>query len=83
MMRNLASEKYISAECDCSSCTDTLIEGVQKHFEQDTFLRRGVISTSPNTQAGGPPLVGCPRLLIKYIPSYPPYWVIGIGGGHL
>jgi hypothetical protein len=24
-------------------------------------------------QAGGPPLVGCPRLLIQYIPSYPPY----------
>ena len=24
-------------------------------------------------QAGGPPLVGCPRLLIQYIRSYPPY----------
>jgi hypothetical protein len=23
--------------------------------------------------AGGPPLVGCPRLLIQYIRSYPPY----------
>jgi hypothetical protein len=28
------------------------------------FLRRGVVSTSPNPQAGGPPLVGCLRLLI-------------------
>jgi len=24
-------------------------------------------------QAGGPPLVGCPRLLIQFIRSYPPY----------
>jgi hypothetical protein len=24
-------------------------------------------------QAGGPPLVGCPQLLIQYIRSYPPY----------
>jgi hypothetical protein len=37
------------------------------------FLRRGVISTSPNLQAGGPPLVGCPRLLIQNIRSYPAY----------
>ena len=37
------------------------------------FLRWGVVSISPNSQAGGPPLVGCPRLLIQYIRSYPPY----------
>jgi hypothetical protein len=37
------------------------------------FLRRGVVSTSPNPQAGGPPLVGCPRLLIQFLCSYPPY----------
>jgi len=40
----------------------------------DKFLRWGVVSTSPNPQAGGPPLVGCPRLLIQCIHSYPPYW---------
>ena len=28
--------------------------------------------TSPNPQAGEQPLVGCPRLLIQYIRSYPP-----------
>ena len=28
----------------------------------------------PNPQAGGPPLVGSPRLLIQYIRSYPPSW---------
>jgi hypothetical protein len=27
----------------------------------------------PNPNAGVPPLVGCPRLLIQYIRSYPPY----------
>jgi len=37
----------------------------------DTFLRRGVVSTLPNPQAGGPPLVGCPLLLIQYIRSHP------------
>jgi hypothetical protein len=29
------------------------------------FLRWGVVSTSPNPQAGGPPLVCCPRLHIR------------------
>ena len=38
------------------------------------FLRRGFVSTSSNPQARGPPLVGCPRLLIQFIHSYPPYW---------
>jgi hypothetical protein len=37
------------------------------------LLRWGVVSPPPNPQAGGPPLVGCPRLLIQYIRSYPPY----------
>ena len=37
------------------------------------FSRGGVVSASPNPQAGGPPLVGCPRLLIRFIRSYPPY----------
>ena len=42
--------------------------------QQNHFLWRGVVDTSPNPQARGPPLVGCPRLLIQYIRSYPPYW---------
>ena len=33
-----------------------------------------VFSTSPRPLAGRPPLVSCPRLLIQYIRSYPPYW---------
>jgi hypothetical protein len=27
----------------------------------------------PSPQTGGPPLVGCPQLLIQHIYSYPPY----------
>ena len=38
------------------------------------FLRWGVVSTSPKPQAGGPLLVGCPRLLFQYIRSCRPYW---------
>jgi hypothetical protein len=33
----------------------------------------GELSRRPNPHAGGPPLVGCPRLLIQYIRSFPPY----------
>jgi hypothetical protein len=36
-------------------------------------LRWRVFSPPPNPQAGGPPPVGCPRLVIQYIRSYPPY----------
>jgi hypothetical protein len=42
-------------------------------FQIFFFFRWGVVSTSPNPQAGGPSLVGCPRLLIQYIRSYSPY----------
>jgi hypothetical protein len=41
---------------------------------QYTFLRWGVVSTSPNPQVGASLFFGCPRLLIQYIHSYPPYW---------
>ena len=34
----------------------------------------GFVSTSPNPQVEGPLLVGCRRLFIRYIRSYPPYW---------
>jgi hypothetical protein len=36
------------------------------HFLKQEFIRA--------PQTGGPPFVGCPRLLIQYIRSYPPYW---------
>ena len=60
----------------CLGCTKVSVQvrGSCNRFVKDMFLRRGVVSTSPNPQAGGPPLVGCPRLLIQYIRSYPSYW---------
>ena len=33
-----------------------------------------LLAPRPTSQAGGPPLFGCLRLLIQYIRSYPPYW---------
>ena len=42
-------------------------------FLNMNVLQEGVVSTSPNPQAGGPPLVGYPRLLIQFISSYPQY----------
>ena len=42
-------------------------------FLNISVLQGRIFSTSPNPQAGGPPLVGCPRLLIQFIRSYPPY----------
>jgi hypothetical protein len=37
------------------------------------FFWGGVVSISPNPQDGGPPRVGCLRLLIQYIRSYLPH----------
>jgi len=41
-------------------------------FLNMNVLQGGVVSTSPNPQAGGPQLVGCPQLFNQYIRSYPP-----------
>ena len=38
------------------------------------FYGEVLLAPRPTPQAGGPPLVGCPRLLIQFIHSYPPYW---------
>ena len=42
----------------------------------ECFVTRNAftVSTLSNPQAGGPPFVDCPRLLIQYICSCPPYW---------
>jgi len=37
------------------------------------FYGEELLATRP-TPNWGPPLVGCPPLLIQYIRSYPPYW---------
>jgi hypothetical protein len=36
------------------------------------WVLRGRIVSPPNPQAGGPPTIGCPRLIIQHIRSYPP-----------
>ena len=41
-------------------------------LNEDDFYSE-VVSLTPNSQAEGPLLVGCPRLLIQYIRSLPPY----------
>ena len=41
-------------------------------FRNDAFLRWSIVRTSPNPQAGEPPLVSCSWL--QYIRSYSPYW---------
>jgi hypothetical protein len=41
------------------------------HFITSLFFMMSYPHAKP--QAQGPPLVGCPRLLIQYIHSYPPY----------
>ena len=40
----------------------------------ENFWRWRFVSTSPKSQAEGPPLVGCPRLLIQYIRSLSTCW---------
>ena len=50
----------------------------RKHLGYEYFLTfvfslEGVVSASSNPQDGGPPLFGCPRLLIQFIRSSPPY----------
>jgi hypothetical protein len=50
------------------------IRGTFIPFVIRTVLWQGIVSTSSNHQDGGPPLVGCLRLLVQYICSYHPYW---------
>jgi hypothetical protein len=52
------------------------VRGLYERFVTWYVFRWWNVSTSPNPQAGGPPLVSCPRLLIQYICilSYSPYW---------
>ena len=54
------------------------ISPVPRHMYQfrnkDNFCGQELLAPRPTPQAGGPLLVGCQRLLILYIRSYPPYW---------
>jgi hypothetical protein len=57
----------------CLSKESVWIRGFLWSFVTSLFLWWRVVSPTPNPQAGGPPLIGCPRLLFQYIRSYPPY----------
>jgi hypothetical protein len=48
------------------------VRGRLWHFKTSLFVWWGVVSPTPNPQAGWPPHVGCRRLLIRYIRIYPP-----------
>jgi hypothetical protein len=49
------------------------VRGSFKKFRNKLILLRcEVVSTTPNPQAIGPPLAGCPRLLVQCILSYLP-----------
>jgi hypothetical protein len=49
------------------------LRGFVNIFVTSLFFTVRSCSPTPNPKAGGPPLVSCPRLLIQYIRSYPPY----------
>ena len=53
-----------------------------KDWNHETFLWWGAVGTLPNHQAGGPPLVCCPWLLIQYIRGHPPYWRLFVHPQH-
>jgi len=69
---------YQSSSCILVSRHDYALhsrsEASVRVSEQSQLLLWGVVSTSPNLEAGGPPLINCPRLLIQYIRSCPPHW---------
>jgi hypothetical protein len=49
------------------------VRGPSWHFVTSFFLRRGVVSPTPNPPAWETPLVGFPQLFIQTIRSYTPY----------
>ena len=71
--RSVRSHSMCQISCLFSTKNQSKAEALWKFRNMGEFIRRGVVSTSPNPQSAGPPLVGCPRLLIQYIRSQPPY----------
>jgi len=76
LLRNLKVHYHIH-KCPPPVPIYRSISPVPRHmcvFLDCQFLRWEVVSTLPNSQAGGSLLVRCPWPLIQYICSYPPYW---------
>jgi len=60
----------------CFGRTEVLIQVPCKRScfaKKPVFYGEELSTLRPTNPAGGPPLVGCPRLLIQYIRRYPPY----------
>ncbi|KAJ4428508.1 hypothetical protein ANN_24550 [Periplaneta americana] len=66
------TEKVTSVEKQLTKLREIYGSLLEESTLNDESALKSVIP-SPNPQAGGPPLIGCPRLLIQYIRSYPPY----------
>jgi len=65
-----------SQEPASGSCAEPDALQIQRPLvtlRSNLFLWWGAVRTYPNSQGGGQSLVGCPRLLIQCIRSYPPY----------
>ena len=63
------SMAYGTRRFNAAFTRDLPVRGPVWRFWTPLFLQREVVSLTPNPQAGGPLLVGCPRLLIQYIRS--------------
>jgi len=76
----LGSLPYSQQPATCSYPKLALYQGISANpsicemfSNMVNFNSKGVVTTSPHPQAGGPPLDGRPRLFIRHIHSYPLY----------
>jgi hypothetical protein len=72
------TRRFMSANKLAHQLAAQVLGFLYEHFTTWYVLRWGVVSTLPIHQAGGPPRVGCPRLLVQYIRSYAPYWRLSL-----
>jgi hypothetical protein len=81
---NTHGRKEISIKIPLEKLEGKKLEILRRRFEYNInkclkkkdgrfHLAPVLVNTGINPQARGPPLVGCPRLLIQYIRSYSPY----------
>jgi hypothetical protein len=75
-----SEEVWVARSCEhCdepsgSGATESLNSIAElKRLIDTVFIWRGLVSRVPNNQAQRPPYVGCPRLIIQCICSYPPH----------
>jgi hypothetical protein len=69
----LSSHPQLSSKCCSLRLSNNNNHEVCDQLFTWFCLRWEVVSISPNPSAREPPLVGCPRMFIQYVRSYPPY----------